>query len=77
MPVISDMFMKASRLFDSDYYGYINSDILVTPNLFQYIELCRLNAEEGNINKRVSVIEWMNGSMKSQEEFTISNVTIS
>ena len=57
MPVINDMFMKAIRLFDSDYYGYINSDILVTPNLFQFIELCRLNAEEGNINKRVSVIE--------------------
>lgn len=77
IPVINDMFMKATRLFDSDYYGYINSDILVTPNLFQFIELCRLNAEEGNINKRVSVIEWMNGSMKSQEEFTTSNVTIS
>ena len=72
MPVINDMFMKATRLFDSDYYGYINSDILVTPNLFQFIELCRLNAEEGNINKRVSVIEWMNGRMKSQEEFTTS-----
>ena len=44
-----------SDLFDSEYYGYINSDILVSVNLFELLELCRLNAEQGNINLRVMI----------------------
>ena len=77
MPIVSNMFVKATTLFDSDYYGYINSDILLTPNLFQYLELCRRNAERGNINKRVGVFKMADGSTKSPEEFRRSCVIVS
>ncbi|KAK8794116.1 hypothetical protein WA171_003242 [Blastocystis sp. BT1] len=52
MPIVGAMYTKAVELFDSEYYGYINSDILVSVNLFELLELCRLNAEQGNINLR-------------------------
>ena len=55
MPIVGAMYTKAVELFDSEYYGYINSDILVSVNLFELLELCRLNAEQGNINLRVMI----------------------
>lgn len=54
MPIVGSMYAKAAQLYDSEYYGYINSDILVSVNLFEVLELCKLNAEQGNINLRVS-----------------------
>ena len=54
MPYIRDMFVTAKKLFDSSYYGYINSDFLFTFNLFDVLELCKKNAELGNISKRVN-----------------------
>lgn len=55
MPIVGAMYTKAVELYDSEYYGYINSDILVSVNLFEVLELCRLNAEQGNINLRVVI----------------------
>lgn len=56
MPIVRDMFVQAAQLFDSDYYGYINSDILLTFNIFEVLELCKKNALLGNISLRVGVI---------------------
>ena len=56
MPIVRDMFIKATGLFDSDYYGYINSDILLSFNIFEILELCKKNAELGNISLRVHIL---------------------
>ena len=53
MPYIRGMFVRAKQLFDSDYYGYINSDILLTFNLFDVLEICKKNAELGIMSFRV------------------------
>lgn len=53
MPYVRGMFAKAKQMFDSDYYGYINSDILLTFNLFDVLEICKKNAELGIMSLRV------------------------
>lgn len=45
-------------MYDSDYYGYINSDILLSFNIFDVIEICKKNAEMGNISLRVQLAKW-------------------
>ena len=37
MPVLKNMIIQARRVFDSDYVIYINSDILINPDLFRAI----------------------------------------
>ena len=54
MPYVNSMFQIVASQFKSDYYGYINSDILFTFNLLDVLELCKKNAELGNISKRVN-----------------------
>lgn len=53
MPFVRGMFVRAKQMFDSDYYGYINSDILLTFNLFDVLELCKQNAARGTMSLRV------------------------
>lgn len=52
------MFLRAQAMYDSDYYGYINSDILLSFNIFDVIEICKKNAEMGNISLRVQLAKW-------------------
>ena len=54
LPLIGGMYEIASQTFESEYYGYINGDILLSPNVFEILERCKLNAEAGLINRRVS-----------------------
>ena len=56
MPLIRYMYNRTSHLVSSDYYGYINSDILLSFNIFEILELCKKNAELGNISLRVYII---------------------
>ena len=55
MPILRDMLVKAREMFDSDYYGYINSDILLSLNLFEVLDICKQNALLGNISLRVRI----------------------
>ena len=55
MPILRDMLVKAKELYESEYYGYINSDILLSLNVFEVLEICKQNALMGNISKRVGM----------------------
>ena len=56
MPYVKDMFEKVAKKYQSEYYGYINSDILLTFNIFEVLELCRANAGSGIISRRVAAL---------------------
>ena len=40
LPIITSLYSKAQQLFDSEYYGYVNSDILIEPTLFAVLSFC-------------------------------------
>lgn len=47
------MFEVARESFDSSYYGYINSDILFSPSLFDALSICIQNMQLGRLGPNV------------------------
>lgn len=43
MPVIGALFSSARRTFDGSYYGYVNSDVLMTVQIFEVIRILQYN----------------------------------
>ena len=41
MPLLREMYKAAKRLYDADYYGYTNSDILISASLFPILDAIR------------------------------------
>lgn len=55
MPLIRFFLLQAQRLFPSRYYGYINSDILLSSSLFAVLSQCTALQMQGTIRKRVAL----------------------
>lgn len=55
MPVITSLFQNAGKRIRAEYYGYLNSDILIEPTLFDLLAFCKKESEAGRIAKRVSI----------------------
>lgn len=53
MPIMRYMYMRSQKLFKSHYYGYINSDIIVTPNLFTVLKSCEKLVMKEKIKPKV------------------------
>lgn len=53
MPIMRYMFVRSQQLLQSHYYGYINSDIVVAPNLFDVLKSCKKLVEKKKIKPRV------------------------
>ena len=47
------MFQTARNLYDSSYYGYINSDILLSPSLFDALSICLAHIQTGVLDTNV------------------------
>ena len=47
------MFQTARNLYDSSYYGYINSDILISPSLFDALSICLAHIQTGVLDTNV------------------------
>ena len=47
------MFHEAQRLFDAQYYGYVNSDILLEPAIFDVLRYCSSLVREGRLTRAV------------------------
>lgn len=56
MPIMRYMYMRSQKLFNSHYYGYINSDIIVAPNLFAVLKSCKKLVEKKMIKPKVGRI---------------------
>ena len=55
MPYVRGMFVKAKQMFDSDYYGYINSDILLPVTIFNILSMLNHNRVVGTLSSNVRV----------------------
>lgn len=55
MPLIRFFLLQAQHLFPSRYYGYVNSDILLSSSLFAVLSQCTALQMQGTIRKRVAV----------------------
>lgn len=64
MPTITSMFAIAQRMLKAKYYGYLNSDILVEPRLFDVLSFCEQNVKQGTLSAQVSESLLFNDSMK-------------
>ena len=53
LPTITSMFYEAQRLFDAKYYGYVNSDILLEPAIFEVLRYCSSLVSEGRLARAV------------------------
>lgn len=60
MPYIRDMFVVTQKTFASRYYGYINSDILLSPNIMDVIKIVMYNVQSGFIKPNVSDMNYIN-----------------
>ncbi|OAO17167.1 hypothetical protein AV274_1106 [Blastocystis sp. ATCC 50177/Nand II] len=60
MPIMRYMFVRSQQLLQSHYYGYINSDIVVAPNLFDVLKSCKKLVEKKKIKPRheIASIVW-------------------
>ena len=62
------MFQTARNLYDSSYYGYINSDILISPSLFDALSICLANIHTGILDTNVLYSSYsFITSLKSQD----------
>ena len=55
MPVITSLFRNTGKRIRAEYYGYLNSDILIEPTLFDILAFCKKESEAGRIAKRVRI----------------------
>ena len=56
LPYMKYMLERARVLFHSRYVGFINSDILVAPNLFDTLTQAEALVEKGALNPKASIV---------------------
>lgn len=64
MPLIRYMYNRTMQMVSSDYYGYINSDIVMTPNIFEALDATEKLVQEGKIKPKVNLKIVFKNSMK-------------
>lgn len=37
MPFIRDLFLQSTQLYKSRFYGYVNSDVVMSPTVFDFL----------------------------------------
>lgn len=53
MPLIRDLFLQSYHLVNSDYYGYINSDIILSTSIFSFLSTVDVRIQNGTIPQNV------------------------
>ena len=62
MPLLREMYKSARSLYRSKYYGYTNSDILISGSLLVILEELLLYHSRGMLTDGVRVVEWIESS---------------
>lgn len=55
IPLVRFLLLQAQHLFPSQFYGYINCDILLSTSIFAALSQCTALQKQGTIRKRVGV----------------------
>ena len=72
MPLLREMYKSARSLYRSKYYGYTNSDILISGSLLVILEELLLYHSRGMLTDGVRVIEWV----ESSSSYRVSCLTL-
>lgn len=72
MPLLREMYKSARSLYRSKYYGYTNSDILISGSLLVILEELLLYHSRGMLTDGVRVIEWV----ESSSSYRVSYLTL-
>lgn len=57
LPIITSLFSRAGETLKADYYGYINSDILIEPSIFSVLDFCKEQVSKGILSEQVGIWE--------------------
>ena len=56
LPFIRDIFKKMKKRINSRYYGYINSDILLHPRVFELLPIINTKMKNHLLSNRIELI---------------------
>ena len=56
LPIITSLFSRAGETLKADYYGYINSDILIEPSIFSVLDYCKDQVDKGALSEQVGMV---------------------
>lgn len=56
MPFVRKMFERMKNLINAEYYGYMNSDILLHPDVFQMLSLIEAKRKNGLIPNNFALV---------------------
>ena len=72
MPLLREMYKSARSLYRSKYYGYTNSDILISGSLLMILEELLVYHSRGMLTDGVGVFEWI----ESSSSYRVSYLTL-
>ena len=55
MPYVRDLYLQSFHLYRSQFYGYINSDIILSPSIFSLLHQVKKRMESKSIPRVVGV----------------------
>ena len=55
MPYVRDLYLQSFHLYHSQFYGYINSDIIVSPSIFSLLRQVKKRMESKSIPRVVGM----------------------
>ena len=53
LPILRNLILYAQSIFTSKYYGYINSDVLISPDVFEALRITALLTKTGKLRSAV------------------------
>lgn len=53
LPILRNLLLYAQSIFTSKYYGYINSDVLISPDVFEALRITALLTKTGKLRSAV------------------------
>lgn len=53
LPILRNLLLYAQSVFTSKYYGYINSDVLISPDVFEALRITALLTKNGKLRAAV------------------------
>ena len=53
IPLIRDLFLQSSQFYKSRFYGYVNSDIVMSPAIFDFLTEVETRMESHRIPENV------------------------
>ena len=56
LPIVREMFTAMKKLYKAEYYGYVNSDILLSPSLFSVLSSLSSHYEKNELSDGVFLL---------------------